>query len=190
MIYIRKADFSTDIGSIREVRLAVFVVEQGVPEELEMDNRDPSCVHVLAFDGEKPVGTGRIDIELGGKVGRVAVVASERGLGIGRGLMQELHNIAEHSDLESVWCHAQVGAVPFYLQLGYVTVGDRFLEDHIEHVRMEKSSVLSAQRTSRRGSLRDGYAGGSCEIEFLVTCSMCEREVESRRNGSPLEQHV
>ena len=139
MIYIRKADFDDDLADIRKLRFAVFVIEQGVPENIEIDDRDPACVHVLAFDGEEPVGTGRIDLEKQGKVGRVAVIATRRRCGIGEALMQELHNIAEQSGLGNTWCHVQTSAIEFYRRLGYETVGDRFMEADIEHVRMEKA---------------------------------------------------
>ena len=134
---VRDADFAADFASIRRVREIVFIDEQRVPRELEFDERDPLCRHVLAFDGDAPVGTGRLDLGLGGKVGRVAVVATHRRSGVGAAVMERLHAIARDASQPRLWCNAQLTAVPFYERLGYVGSGPTFLEAGIEHVRME-----------------------------------------------------
>ena len=93
-VRVRDADFTADFASIRHVRETVFIDEQRVPRELEFDDRDPLCLHVLVFDGDAPVGTGRLDLDYGGKVGRVAVVATHRRAGVGTAVMERLHAIA------------------------------------------------------------------------------------------------
>lgn len=136
---VRKADFADDYAVLRAIRFAVFVDEQSVPEEIELDERDPVCVHVLALgDDETPLGTARIDLEQGGKVGRLAVLAPHRRAGVGIALMQALHAIAGEQALERVWCNAQTSAVRFYEQLGYEIESAPFFEAGIEHVRMAK----------------------------------------------------
>ena len=135
---IRAADYDADHAAIRSVRFAVFVDEQHVPQDIEMDDRDPFCIHLLACEAETPVGTGRIDIAASGKVGRLAVLAGMRGRGLGTALMKRLHAIARENALESVWCNAQVVAVPFYERLGYRVTSAPFDEADIEHVRMER----------------------------------------------------
>ncbi len=134
---VRDADFAADFASIRHIRETVFIDEQRVPRELEFDERDPLCRHVLVFDGDAPVGTGRLDLEYGGKVGRVAVVATHRRAGVGAALMQRLHEIAREQRQSHLWCHAQLTAVPFYERLGYVQSGPTFVEADIDHVRMD-----------------------------------------------------
>lgn len=119
------------------MRATVFIDEQRVPLELEFDDRDAHCRHVLAFDGDTVVGTGRLDLDYGGKVGRVAVVATHRRSGVGKAIMQRLHEIAHAERRPRLWCHAQLTAVPFYLSLGYRRVGATFVEAGIDHVRME-----------------------------------------------------
>ena len=136
VIQIREADFDADYAALRRIRFDVFVEEQNVPESLEMDDRDPHCVHVLAFVDGEAVGTGRIDLKQGGKVGRLAVLAAARKLGVGSALMHRLHEVAAASGLSSVWCNAQVAAVAFYRRLGYEVVSEPFLEAGIEHVKM------------------------------------------------------
>ncbi|HEY3518584.1 MAG TPA: GNAT family N-acetyltransferase [Gammaproteobacteria bacterium] len=133
----RVADFTADFASIRRVREAVFIDEQRVPRELEFDERDPLCVHVLAFDGDAPVATGRLDLDYGGKVGRVAVVATHRRCGVGTAVMEALHTLARERKLSRLWCNAQLTAVPFYERLGYVSSGPVFVEAGIDHRRMD-----------------------------------------------------
>lgn len=134
---VRDADFTADFANIRHLRSTVFIEEQRVPRELEFDERDALCRHVLAFDGETAVGTGRLDLDYDGKVGRVAVAAAHRKGGIGRAIMQRLHQIARDAGRRRLWCHAQLTSVPFYEGLGYRRVGPMFEEAGIDHVRME-----------------------------------------------------
>jgi predicted GNAT family N-acyltransferase len=138
-VNVTAADFERDYEAIRFVRFTVFVDEQRVPPDIEMDDRDPHCEHLLARDGRgEPVGTGRLDVAAGGKIGRVAVLASARGSGVGTALMRALHALASERGLSAVWCNAQLTAVPFYSGLGYRTVGTTFEEAGIDHVRMER----------------------------------------------------
>jgi predicted GNAT family N-acyltransferase len=137
-LLVRDADFTADLASIRHVRETVFIDEQRVPRELEFDERDPLCLHVLAFDGDVAVGTGRLDLGYGGKIGRVAVVATHRRGGVGAAVMERLHALARERRHARLWCHAQLTAVPFYERLGYVRSGPIFVEAGIDHVKMER----------------------------------------------------
>jgi predicted GNAT family N-acyltransferase len=138
VIHVRTANYDADRDAITGVRFAVFVDEQHVPEDIEIDERERQCVHVLAFDDDVPVGTGRIDFGDGGRVGRLAVLAGQRRRGIGSALMTCLHGLAAERGLGRVWCHAQLRAVPFYRHLGYRVTGEPFVEAGIEHVTMER----------------------------------------------------
>ncbi|MEM8733582.1 MAG: GNAT family N-acetyltransferase, partial [Planctomycetota bacterium] len=94
--------------------------------------------HALATIGAQPVATGRIDVQKEGKIGRVAVLADFRRLGIGSRMMEALENFASEQGLRKVWFHAQQSAIPFYRSLGYEAVGEEFMEADIPHVMMEK----------------------------------------------------
>ena len=120
------------------VRRAVFIDEQSVPAELEIDGLDDRCLHALALVGEKAVGTARIDLEDGGKVGRVAVLSDYRRRGIGTRLMAALVRAAREHGLCSIWFHAQEFAIPFYEKLGYSVEGESFMEAGIPHRTMRK----------------------------------------------------
>ena len=111
--------------------------EQAVPADLEMDDRDRECFHVLARDASgRPVGTGRIDVAAGGRVGRMAVLADFRGRGAGAAVIEALHAHARSRGCREVWCHAQVAARRFYERFGYVAEGDVFAEAGIDHITM------------------------------------------------------
>jgi predicted GNAT family N-acyltransferase len=143
-VLIRKADYAADYAAIRRIRFTVFVDEQQVPAELEMDDRDAACIHLLAFAGDAAVATGRIDIGYAGKIGRVAVLTTHRRHGVGATLMAELHRVAQDHGLTDVWCNAQLVAVPFYTGLGYRITSEPFAEAGIEHVRMVRTLSYDA----------------------------------------------
>ena len=130
------------------VRVIVFVQEQNVPVDLEMDDRDALCLHVLACVDQRPVGTGRVDIEKHGKIGRVAVLPQYRGQGIGKALMVALEAMAKEAGLTEVWLNAQISAQSFYQNQGYMACGDTFLEADIVHCRMTKTLQTTPLRTS------------------------------------------
>ncbi|WP_407351735.1 GNAT family N-acetyltransferase [Luteimonas sp. R10] len=132
---IEAVDHAVASADLRSVREAVFVREQRVPPELELDAVDPLCAHVLARDaGGRPIGTGRMDGA--GRIGRMAVLADWRGRGVGAALLQALLRIARERGLKEVVLHAQAGAIAFYARHGFVPVGGRFHEAGIEHQTM------------------------------------------------------
>ncbi len=114
------------------IREAVFVVEQGVPVELELDGLDPDCHHVLAFDPEgRPVGTARMQGR--GHIGRIAVVREWRKRGVGSRLLSALIDVARAEGLESVDLDSQVQAIGFYQKHGFRTRGEVYLDAGIPH---------------------------------------------------------
>ncbi len=137
-IDIKTVSWQEGQAALEDVRMIVFVQEQNVAVDIEMDDRDAFCLHILAEDKRKPIGTGRIDIEKQGKIGRVAVLSEYRGQGIGKALMHALETLARQAGLSAVWLNAQISAQSFYEQLGYVTAGEQFLEAGIVHSRMTK----------------------------------------------------
>ncbi|MEW6270733.1 MAG: GNAT family N-acetyltransferase [Thermodesulfobacteriota bacterium] len=128
-----------NLSICRALRRAVFVDEQGVPDEIEVDGLDESCTHFLAWVSGVPIGTARLRVVDGqAKAERVAVLEDFRGHGAGRVLMNVLELGARAQGLRSVLVHAQEQVVPFYERLGYVACGERFMEASIPHVPMRK----------------------------------------------------
>ncbi|MFU1781771.1 GNAT family N-acetyltransferase [Haloarcula japonica] len=122
------------------VRKAVFVEEQGVSEDEELDGNDSEAVQFLARDDEYPVGTARLRFPepTVGKVERVAVREPYRGDGVGAALMRAVEDAARDDGATELKLHAQTHVEPFYEQLGYETVSDEFEEAGIPHVKMRK----------------------------------------------------
>jgi ElaA protein len=124
-----------------ELRHEVFVVEQQVPVEEEVDGLDPQCVHVLAEDEQGPLATARLR-PVGpdrGKVERVAVRLSHRGRGLGLEVMRRLHELAAAQGLLRLRLGAQTHAIGFYEKLGYGLVpGEVFMDAGIPHRWMER----------------------------------------------------
>ena len=130
-------DYKSNIEDICAIRYEVFVDEQNVPEELEIDGLDGEAKHVLAFVDGVPIGTGRILDD--GHIGRVAVLKDYRGFGIGKLSMIELIKWAQDMSLEKVRLSSQWQAHSFNLDLGFVCVGDIYKEAGIDHIKMFKA---------------------------------------------------
>lgn len=122
------------------VRKEVFVKEQHVPEEEEIDQFEDTSEHIVIYDGGQPVGAGRWRLKDGhGKLERICVMKSHRSLGVGAIIMQALEKAAAAKGAGSFILHAQTQAVPFYEKQGYrVTSGEEFLDAGIPHLEMIK----------------------------------------------------
>ncbi|MGF7033121.1 putative GNAT family N-acyltransferase [Paenibacillus mucilaginosus] len=126
------------------IRRRVFVEEQQVPEEEEIDEFDASpaaCRHWLLRDGEEPVGTGRWRMYDGetAKLQRIAVLDSRRGQGLGRTIIEAMEQDVREAGVPAVILDGQVQAEAFYRKLGYETISkEPFLDAGIWHVRMRK----------------------------------------------------
>ena len=132
------ADYATDRDALRAVREAVFVREQGVPLELELDAQDPDCLHVLARDADgRPIGTGRLTPAH--TLGRMAVLPQWRGRGVGATMLAALTGLARERRWNAIELHAQVDAIGFYLRHGYLPIGPRYMEAGIEHQSMRRA---------------------------------------------------
>jgi predicted GNAT family N-acyltransferase len=121
------------------IRHEVFCDEQQVDPALEFDGLDDDCRQYLARFGTNPSGTARIR-DAGNrviKIERVAVLAANRGKGIGKALMVRTIDDARSSDADTIAINAQCHAEDFYLALGFRRVGDIFEEANIPHIRME-----------------------------------------------------
>jgi len=116
------------------IRFAVFVEEQGVPREIELDEHDALSVHALAFEGALPVGTGRLLPD--GHIGRMAVLKPWRDRGVGGAMLQALIGKAREQGKREARLSAQVRAIEFYRRHGFVEEGGEYLEAGIRHQAM------------------------------------------------------
>jgi len=122
---------------LSHIRYQVFVDEQKVPIELEIDDNDPLASHVLCHVDGQPVGTGRILLD--GHIGRLAVLKAHRKQGYGNKILDHLELIAQEHGLTQVFLNAQVSAIPFYEKRGYKIISDVFYDAGIPHQTMRKT---------------------------------------------------
>jgi predicted GNAT family N-acyltransferase len=123
-----------------EIRTRVFIEEQQVSPQDELDGLDPDCIHFVAYRGAQAVGCARLR-PLGGaraKVERVAVLSAQRKSGLGRALMNALEAEAAARGLHDLVLHAQLPVVDFYDGLGWQGIGPEFDEAGIRHREMRR----------------------------------------------------
>ncbi|SFD88281.1 ElaA protein [Sulfitobacter brevis] len=122
-----------DIATCRKLRRVVFIDEQGVSEADELDEFDPECLHLLAMDGDQPVGTARIKVEGDtAKIGRVCVLREFRGTGLGAALIRKALEVAQgHASRAKLG--SQVHAIGFYEALGFEAIGPVYDDAGIDH---------------------------------------------------------
>jgi len=121
------------------VRRAVFIDEQGLTEAEEYDGTDYACTHLVAYEDDIPVATGRVMLYGDDYIiGRVAVLKSHRGKNLGLGIMQALIEACYGMGGERQILHAQLHAREFYEKLGFIAYGEEFMEANIPHIAMER----------------------------------------------------
>ncbi|WP_066054928.1 GNAT family N-acetyltransferase [Robertmurraya korlensis] len=121
------------------VRKHVFVEEQQVPEEEEIDQYDSECTHFVLYDQEVPIGAGRFrDLNGIGKVERICVLSGSRNTGAGKLIMDKIEQYAKQNNYSALKLNAQTQAIPFYDKLGYEVISDEFMDAGIPHRTMKK----------------------------------------------------
>ena len=121
-----------------EIRRIVFVEEQGVPADLEVDGEDPLCRHYLAGDGARALGAARMKPVAGAmKLQRIAVLPAARGTGLGVALVRRMIADARADAPDrAVVLSSQSSAIGFYEKLGFVAEGEEFMDAGIPHRNM------------------------------------------------------
>ncbi|ARS51634.1 GNAT family N-acetyltransferase [Kushneria konosiri] len=130
-ITIETGDWATLSEPCSHIRRLVFIQEQSVDESEELDALDAVCTHFLIVDGQIPCGTARLLPD--GHIGRVAILTTHRGLGLGARLM---HHVIEHARAKHFTecaLSAQTHATGFYEQLGFVAHGAVYMDAGIPH---------------------------------------------------------
>ncbi|WP_226670713.1 GNAT family N-acetyltransferase [Metabacillus litoralis] len=121
------------------VRKTVFVDEQQVPLEEEIDQHENEAAHVVLYDEEQPAGAGRVRVVDGyGKLERICVMKSTRKKGAGKVIVNKLEELATKQGVKKLKLNAQTHAIPFYGKLGYEVISEEFMDAGIPHVTMLK----------------------------------------------------
>ena len=130
-------DWDAARGAASRIRTAVFVEEQRVPPEIEMDRHDAACIHALAYAQGRAVGTGRLLPD--GHIGRMAVLRESRSMGVGGAILERLVAEARRRGMLQVVLSAQTHALGFYRRHGFSEVGAVFEEAGIPHQEMRRA---------------------------------------------------
>jgi predicted GNAT family N-acyltransferase len=143
---------AADWPEVAALRHRVFVLEQGVPAELERDDADATAVHALSRDDAgRVLATGRLLPDAAGPgravIGRMAADPAARGRGHGAAVLAVLHREAAARGQAEVELHAQVTARRFYERAGYTPVGEEYEEAGIRHITMRRRLDAGPART-------------------------------------------
>jgi predicted GNAT family N-acyltransferase len=123
-----------------KIRKTVFVDEQKVPPEEEIDHLESEATHFVLYQGRTPIGAGRLRLVDGyGKVERICILKESRISGAGKSLMEGIESYAKEQRIQQLKLNAQSHAIPFYRKLGYEIVSEEFYEAGILHQSMLKS---------------------------------------------------
>jgi ElaA protein len=137
--HIAVAETPSQLELCYDIRRAVFVGEQGVPLELELDDKDAVATHFLmtSAEGGAAVGTARFyEKDSAAKIGRVAILRESRGRGFGALLMSAVLAEARRQGYRRAMLDSQTYAIPFYERLGFAAEGPEFDDAGIPHRRM------------------------------------------------------
>lgn len=178
-----------------DIRKDVFVLEQKVPIDLEIDDYDrldAEAWHVLIKSEGQYAATGRLTYynKDSAKMQRIAVRKPFRSKGIGRVLMMALETQARELKLPYAVLDAQVQAEPFYRKLGYETISDEPFDDAgIPHVRMKKS-CNPAHPWHEEEAQR--WIAGPLYRSFRMSadCPNCCLDRHRHSNGDARHRHV
>jgi predicted GNAT family N-acyltransferase len=134
---ILMTDWAHEQDRLSQVRRAVFIDEQGVPEDLEWDADDAGSLHFLVIDtAGQAIGCARLLPD--GHIARMAVLPAWRGRGVGRALLAAVLDTAQAHGHGTLSLSAQTHAAAFYARAGFVAVGGEYEEAGIPHIAMKK----------------------------------------------------
>ncbi len=126
-----------EIEEVFALRFEVFVDEQKVPREIELDSDDERAIHIIAKESGVTVGCARLLLSDGdAHIGRLAVKKSKRGSGVGSAICRFIIEYCRNIGYRYFWLNAQLRAADFYERLGFKREGSTFMEAGIEHIRM------------------------------------------------------
>lgn len=141
MVIVHTKDTMSDIYlDAVKIRHQVFVQEQGVPLNREIDKDEAYAIHFVLYEDGHPLATARLlplaDHKI--KLQRMAVVKTSRGKGLGLKVIQAAEIFAKEQHFTEIFLGAQLTAEAFYQKAGYLPYGKTFLDAGIQHIAMKK----------------------------------------------------
>lgn len=130
--------YNDDLSDAFKIREQVFQIEQNVDKEIEFDQLDDEAIHVVVYEKDSPVATGRLLFD--GKefhIGRIAVLKEKRGKKYGDFTVRMLIDKAFLMGAEEVTLGAQLQVIDFYKKIGFIPYGEEYEEAGIMHRNMK-----------------------------------------------------
>lgn len=136
---VKIVESEQELQQAYDIRMVVFVEEQNVPPEEEIDDLEGSAIHFIGYDHENPVGASRLRfVEEYGKLERICVLKEARGKSFGKEIIQAMEKVVQEKGFKKAKLNAQTHAEGFYQKLGYHTISGEFMDAGIPHVTMIK----------------------------------------------------
>ncbi|SDZ75925.1 Predicted N-acyltransferase, GNAT family [Thalassobacillus cyri] len=137
---IRTVENDQQLKDAFGVRRTVFIKEQQVPEDLELDEYDDLAVHFIGYENNEPIAAARLRfVEENGKLERICVMKEFRGRSFGRQMIEAMEKRIQKEGLKQAKLNAQTHAEDFYRAIGYETISGQFMDAGIPHVTMIKT---------------------------------------------------
>ncbi|OGS40907.1 MAG: hypothetical protein A3K77_03325 [Euryarchaeota archaeon RBG_13_31_8] len=134
---IKQVTDKQEFKEIIKIREKVFIKEQNVPKEIEIDELDKESKHFIVYIKNIPIGCARIrKINDYAKLERIAILKEYRCRGFGKELTNFLINYCKRKGFNEIHIHSQIYVSSFYEKLGFKSIGKNFLEANIEHIEM------------------------------------------------------
>ncbi|WP_284139391.1 MULTISPECIES: GNAT family N-acetyltransferase [unclassified Virgibacillus] len=139
---IQIATSQAEIDDAFYVRMVVFVEEQHVPPEEELDDFDQESIHFIGYENKMPIVASRLRfVDNYGKLERICVLKEARGKSYGKQMIKEMEAVIEKHGYTRAKLNAQTHAIAFYERLGYTVISEEFIDAGIPHVTMLKELV-------------------------------------------------
>src|SRR5699024_1257872 len=139
MVNIKVVDTEDEMQAAYRVRNLVFVEEQNVPLELEVDEHENDAIHFVCYDNETIIGASRLRfMDDYGKLERICVLKEHRGKSFGKKIIEQMEVEIVNNKYKKALLNAQTHAKQFYENLGYTVISEEFMDAGIPHVTMEK----------------------------------------------------
>ncbi|OZU90602.1 GNAT family N-acetyltransferase [Virgibacillus indicus] len=136
---VKIAETHDELEHAYHVRMVVFVEEQNVPADEELDEHDKTAIHFIGYESGEPIAASRLRFaDDYGKLERICVLKQHRGKTHGKQIIKAMENLISQKGYKKSKLNAQTHAEEFYHQLGYETISGEFMDAGIPHVAMVK----------------------------------------------------
>lgn len=136
---VKKVETKAELDQAYTVRTIVFVQEQNVPVDLEIDEHDETAIHFIGLLNSEVIAASRLRfVDDYGKLERICILKEHRGKSYGKKLIAKMEEVIKEEGYSKAKLNAQTHAEDFYRKLGYMTISDEFIDAGIPHVTMIK----------------------------------------------------